>query len=170
MALKDKGGYLVDDSEWKKMRANLVKGQQLAVKVGFFPNAVYADGTPVALVAALNEEGHINGPGSRFPGARTPARPFLRAGFMPEVMQNKWVTPAVLKQIAAIAEGKSTWQQLYMRLGPVFTFMMQDQISKWQTPPNSPATVDIKGSNDPLIDTGKMMESVDFMLGRRTGD
>ncbi len=167
MAFKNKGGLLIDDSEWKKMKSRLSKGFNLEVEVGFFPNSVYPDGTPVATVAYLNEEGHTNGPSAMIPGAITPARPFIRAGFMPEVREQKWLTPQLLKQITLIAEGRSTWEQLYKKLGPVFTFMMQDQISKWAIPANSALTVRMKGSNDPLIDTGQMMESVDYMLGRR---
>jgi len=34
---------------------------------------------------------------------------------------------------------------------------------------NAPLTVQLKGFNDPLIDTGKMLDSVDYLLGRKSG-
>jgi hypothetical protein len=43
---------------------------------------------------------------------------------------------------------------------------LQNEIIAWDTPPNSPQTVEAKGFNDPLINTGKMLESVDFKVER----
>lgn len=151
-----------DDKVWQNMKKNLMKGQSLAVKVGFFEDAIYGDendNLPVAQVAQWQEEGTEN----------IPMRPFIRAGFMiKEIEKHKWITPQVIQWIDAVAKGRLTWTQLYNRLGPVFVQMMQKEIENWRIPMNAPLTVELKGFNDPLIDTGKMMDSVNYRLGRKT--
>lgn len=162
MALVDKGGYLVDDNQWKKMRKNLERGSHLAAKIGFFQDSTYGpenDNLTVAQVAQWQEEGTD----------KIPMRPFIRSGFMEKVQQGKWITPQVLRWIDDIAMGKSTWTAMYNKLGPVFVKMMQDEIRDWKIPMNAPLTVQLKGFNDPLIDTGKMLDSVDYLLGRKSG-
>lgn len=162
MALVDKGGYLKDDSQWKKMRKNLDRGKHLAVKVGFFQDSVYGpenDNLTVAQVAQWQEEGTD----------KIPMRPFIRAGFMiKEIEKHKWITPQIMSWIDDIAMGKLTWTQFYNRLGPIFVQMMQKEIENWRIPMNAPLTVQLKGFNDPLIDTGKMLDSVEYKIGRKT--
>ena len=34
----------------------------------------------------------------------------------------------------------------------------------WSIPMNAPLTVELKGFNDPLIDTGKMLDSVEYRV------
>ena len=40
--------------------------------------------------------------------------------------------------------------------------IIQDQIRAMQDPPNAPATIKRKGSDSPLQDTDKMLDSVDY--------
>lgn len=163
MALVDKGGYLKDDSQWKKMRKNLDRGRHLAAKVGFFQDSTYGpenDNLTVAQVAQWQEEGN----------EKIPMRPFIRSGFMEKIQQKKWITSEVLRWIDDIAMGRSTWTAMYNKLGPVFVKMMQKEIEDWKIPMNAPLTVQLKGFNDPLIDTGKMLDSVDYLLGRKSGE
>lgn len=158
----NKDAFIKDDKVWRDMKKNLMKGQSLAVKVGFFEDAVYGeenDNLPVAQVAQWQEEGTD----------MIPMRPFIGAGFMiKEIEKHKWITPQVNQWIDAIARGRMSWTQLYNHLGPIFVQMMQKEIEKWQIPMNAPLTVELKGFNDPLIDTGKMMDSVNYRLGRKT--
>lgn len=158
----NKDGFIKDDKVWQKMKKNLMKGQTLAVKVGFFEDSVYGDendNLPVAQVAQWQEEGTES----------IPMRPFIRAGFMiKEIEKHKWITPQVNQWIDSIAMGRMSWTQLYNHLGPVFVKMMQKEIEDWKIPMNAPLTVELKGFNDPLIDTGKMMDSVNYRLGRKT--
>lgn len=163
MALVDKGGYLKDDSQWKKMRKNLERGSHLAAKIGFFQDSTYGpenDNLTVAQVAQWQEEGN----------EKIPMRPFIRSGFMEKIQQKKWITSEVIRWIDDIAMGRSTWTAMYNKLGPVFVKMMQKEIEDWKIPMNAPLTVQLKGFNDPLIDTGKMLDSVDYLLGRKSGE
>ena len=41
---------------------------------------------------------------------------------------------------------------------------MKSVIDEWTTPPNSAATIQRKGKDDPLVDTGKMRDSVEYRI------
>ena len=41
---------------------------------------------------------------------------------------------------------------------------IQQSIRQLRTPPNSPLTIAMKGSSNPLINTGKLRNSVDFEI------
>lgn len=153
----------VDKSVWEKIKKELAKGQDLELSVGWFPEAVYPDGTQVAYISMLNEEGHVNGQNAVFPGAVTPARPFMRVGFK-DVLKSKKYQNLFENSIERILEGKSTFRQEYTRLGPIAVNDMKGVIDEWTSPPNSPVTVEIKGFNDPLILTGHMRDSVDYKV------
>lgn len=158
MALKSRNGVLMDDSVWRKMRKNLLKGQCLNVKVGFFEDSVYGpenDNLYVAQVAQWNNEGAVN----------IPMRPFFYV-YMQKLQTNSKMVEEMAPYIHQVAMGLMTWTQLYQRLGAELTAELKEVIKQWSTPPNSPFTVALKGKNDPLIDTGKMMESVNYRLGQ----
>lgn len=61
---------------------------------------------------------------------------------------------------AAIAQAKKALQRLGLRaVGDV-----QAQIVEIRDPPNAPSTIARKGSSNPLIDTGRMRQSVSFVV------
>lgn len=153
----------VDTKVWEQIKKNLKQGKDLELSVGYFPEAVYPDGTQVAYIAMLNEEGHRNGPGAVFPDAYTPPRPFMRVGFkesMNSVVRKNWFR----ESLERIVRGESTFALEYEYSGRLLVKEMQEVIEAWTTPPNSPVTVEIKGFNDPLILTGHMKDSVDFRV------
>lgn len=159
MALVDKGGYLVDDAVWKKMRKNLLAGIDLELRVGAFEDSKYGpenDNLQVAQVMQFNEEGTD----------KNPVRPFIRVGFMGPVRRGAY-DEYFKESIAKIAEGKSTFLNEYKLIGKMAKTDMQEVIQDWSTPPNSPITIDLKGFNNPLIDTGTMHDSVDFKIEKR---
>ena len=84
MNLSIKVSLKSDDKVWKRMAKNLSRGGNKASAIGWW-NSIHPTGIPVAQVAQLNEEGHENGAGSAYPGTITPARPFIRLGFLPKV-------------------------------------------------------------------------------------
>ena len=150
-----------DYSVWNKIKKDLRKGKDLELNVGFFEDAVYPDGTQVAYVAFLNEEGHRNGPGAVFPDAYTPPRPFMRVGFQSYLKSNPMIFK---KSVERLLEGQSTFTQEYKLLGPKLVSELKEIIDDWTSPPNSPATVDIKGEDNPLILSERMRNSVDFRV------
>ncbi|NVN09713.1 hypothetical protein [Nguyenibacter vanlangensis] len=130
------------------------------LKVGFFEDATYGDGTPVAAVGAYNEF-----------GTRTiPPRPFMRN--MVANNQDQWgrLLGATLK-----ATGMDAEQALDMA-GEKLVAQMQKEIQALQDPPLAPSTIESRLRSDkkrgtlktvnmatavkPLIDTGHMLNSV----------
>lgn len=149
----------VDTSGWDKIKKNLLQANKEHLSVGFFDDAQYGpenDNLPVAMVAMFMEEGDP---------VKYPPRPFIRMGFIPRLNSKEY--QSVFKQaIDSVVSGKSTFKSTYNQIGPILKVGLQNEIISWNTPPNSPQTVADKGFNDPLIDTGKMLESVDYKVER----
>lgn len=118
------------------------------LRTGFLENATYPDGTPVALVAAVNEFGR--------PEQNQPPRPFFRS--MIAEKQKAW--PRTLGALA-----KSNDYDIDKTLGQMgegIKGQLQESIRKLDSPPLAPVTVARKGFDKPLVDTGHMMNSVDY--------
>ena len=161
------------------------------LKVGFLENATYPDGTPVAMVAMINEFGAtiqrdagqitlyrmVNKSGTGFLRKgrfvskskanfasthdhaayeiKIPPRPFFRT--MIANNQASWGPTAakLLKQGIQPAE-------VLNLMGEEIAGQLRASIIALKTPPNAPSTIRKKGFDDPLIDTGHMLNSVDF--------
>ena len=140
----------------KKIEAILKKAEQNKgkrvgeLKVGFFPSAKYpdADQTSVATIAAIQEFGL---------GTGTPERPFFRQSIaiieegLPKQLKGL-IDPTTMTVDAATAG----------RIGAFAVGVIQDRIRAFQDPANAPATIKSKGSDSPLQDTDKMLNSVDY--------
>lgn len=149
----------VDTSGWDKIKKNLLQANRESLNVGFFPDSRYGpenDNLPVATVAMWQEEGDT---------VKYPPRPFIRMGFLPRLKTPEYI-PIFQQAIKSVLDGQSSFKQAYTRLGPTLVKGLQNEIIAWDTPPNSPQTIAEKGFNDPLINTGKMLESVDFKVER----
>lgn len=151
-----------DTSVWDAMKKNVIQPNPDELKIGFWPESVYGpdnDNLPVAQVAQWNEEGTTT----------NPPRPFMRVGLRSQLATSEY--QAKFRQsVQRIVEGKTTFKQEYTLFGKELSFELQDVISKWSTPPNSPDTVDAKGSNDPLVWTGTMLESVKYKIEKKGDD
>ena len=118
------------------------------VRIGFFRTARYPDGTSVALVAASNEFGIEDG---------IPERPFFRNA----VRKSEDNVLKILKN--SIAPEKMVMDTRTANLiGAYMVSEIQSEIQSLRKPPNSPVTIKAKGSSNPLIDTGKMRQSVSW--------
>ena len=154
-----------DTKQWKKMERNLLRYEGVFVQTGWWRN-VYSNGVPVAQVAAWNEEGHMNG--GMFAGTYTPPRPFMRQGFVPLAKKNLKKFYPFIHQIAM---GTMSWKQMGKTMGETFTQLLQETILKWNRPANSPATVAMKGFNDPLIGiSGRMYDTVKYKVTFSKGE
>lgn len=155
----------IDNRQWQRMSRRLSNGGNKTVRVGWWGDK-HPSGPPVAQIAAWNEEGHING--GMFAGTVTPARPFIRTGFIP---QSKKILQTLYPDFHAIAMGTLTWSRLYNNLGVRYVQLMQQTIFSWNSPANSPVTIALKGFNNPLVETGYMQSSVKYRIvprGART--
>lgn len=133
-------------------------GPGATVQVGFLADAQYPAkhgirGTPrnissVAQVAFMNE----------FGTSRMPARPFFRT--MIESKSPRW----------GFALGQNLRATNYnavaamTRMGIGIQGQLTASIREWSSPPNAPYTQKVKGFNDPLVDEGIMLRSVDYQV------
>lgn len=131
-----------------KIAANLKDGATL--RVGFLEGATYPDGTPVAMIAAIQNFGA--------PSVGIPPRPFFssmvakRKGEWPKALAtnlkaNDYDVDKTLRQAGAAIQGQ-----------------LQQSIQDTNAPPLSPVTIARKGFDKPLIDTGHMLNSIDFEI------
>ncbi len=124
------------------------------IEIGFFPEDRYGpenNNLPVAQVAYFNE----------FGTSLNPTRPFMAQTF--EDRNNQFHIAREFKKLAVdlLSNGRGT-RRLLKQVGQMVKEMMQVSIDDYPGS-NSQATIDRKGGrNDPLLDTGKMLESVKF--------
>lgn len=123
-------------------------GKDLTLNVGFFEGATYPDGTPVAMVAAIQNFGA--------PAAGIPARPFFS-----NMIEEK--SPEWGEKLARILPGADYNGKLALnRLGYGIASDLQMSIINTNDPALSPITIFEKGFSKPLIDTGQMINSVGY--------
>jgi hypothetical protein len=151
----------IDTSIWEKLKENIPQKTNTKLEVGFFEDAVYGPengNLPVATVAKWMNDGHDKD---------YPARPFMTDGFKSEVRVNRRVQRQLKESAKRILEGTSTETEELSQLGPQFKRMLRRIIIDWSEPPNSNKTIEEKGRNDPLVDTGHMRDSVDWKIYKK---
>jgi len=105
------------------------------------------DGKSIVEVAANNEYGVGN----------IPQRSFMRSTFDEQRVK---INDVVSKQYEKILDGKSTVKKSLGLLGEFMEGKIKRKITDLKTPPNSPLTIKLKKSSNPLIDTGTMRASI----------
>ena len=90
-----------------------------------------------------------------------PERSFLRSTF--DEKEKEWFQYSLmlLKQLMI---GKTTAREMCEKLGARMQKDIQRKMREIKTPPNSPSTIAKKGSNNPLIDTGRLRQSVVYKV------
>lgn len=117
------------------------------VFIGYTENYHYDEtGSSAALVAATNEYGR--------PEHGQPPRPFLRTTIRKRGRDWKDV-------ISGEFIHSQDWDKMLDETAQTVKDDISDTISRWTEPPNAPSTIKKKGFNDPLVDTGNMMD--DFL-------
>lgn len=123
-------------------------GSKSLLSVGFMERAKYPDGTSVALVAAVQNYGA--------PSRGIPPRPFFSN--MIKAKSPEW--PKAIADLL-IKNGYDMERTLKLT-GEAIKGQLQQSIYDTDSPPLKPATVARKGFSKPLIDTGHMVDSVDY--------
>ena len=100
---------------------------------------------PVADVALFNEYG----------GGHTPPRPFMDKTF-------RWYHKKWKSNIEKLIYDTMNFKAVLEDLGPAVVHDIQSVIEDFDTPPNAPSTIKAKGFNNPLIDSGQMLNSVRY--------
>lgn len=127
------------------------------VFVGFQSgDAAEDNGTDVVDVAAYNELGT----------SRIPSRPFIRDS----VDNHKDKISSFCKgQVRRLVTG-ATAEDCLKKIGVFGVSLIQEEITKGSFVQNSEPTIRKKGSSKPLIDTGRMRQSVKYVIKERGED
>lgn len=150
--------FTKDDAVWQNLKKTMTDLGKKEVQVGFINHEVYDDDINVAQVAQWNNEGAIS----------NPRRPFF-TNVINEIQRG--VLDDMLAQEAAnVGLGKTNVNYALDRVGKIIQDEVIKSIEDTYDPPNSPVTISIKGSSHPLIDTGKMINSVKYKVTRRGED
>lgn len=140
--------------EGKRFYAAIKEIAGMEVRVGFQAGEAEHEGVDICEIAAFNELGTAN----------IPSRPFLRNSVdtnMDKISGNLeiWCNGVLYGEMQA--------HELMTNMGMLMKGLIQEEIVKGNFAPNSPATIQKKGSDKPLIDTGTMRESVNYQIVER---
>lgn len=125
-----------------------------AVYVGLPKGAgSYEDGTPIAVIGAVQEFGSADG--------HIPERSFLRVPLRANVALFNKIMRELLPQVV---DGQMTMRQLMESVGARGAAVSQEAISAGIAPANAPSTIARKGSSTPLVDTGFMRQQITYVV------
>ena len=127
-----------------------VEKSNTTLSVGFLEGSTYPDGTSTPLVAAVQEFGS--------PSRNIPPRPFFRN--MIARKHNEWPSA-----VAALMKSNNyNVTKTLMQTGEAIKGQLQQSIKDTNTPSLASATIKAKGFDKPLIDTGHMINSIDYKV------
>lgn len=151
---------------------NLKKLGHKEIQVGLFGNddselvmigAVHEYGTEIKVTPKMRAWFAYNG----YPLKQStekiviPERSFLRSGFDENI--NK-IAKKIEDLLPSVLENEVDSKVFMDAIGLEFASLIQKKIRDLQTPPNSAMTVKKKGSSNPLIDTGRLVESIRYKV------
>ncbi len=90
---------------------------------------------------------------------KVPERSYFRS--TANAKEGKWIN-YFGNQVQKIIDGQITAKQAWERLGMIIVADIKHQILAIKTPPNAALTTANKKSSNPLIDTGGLLESIDY--------
>lgn len=143
---------VVDKSAWTKLKKSFLQAEKLENRVGWLDTSYGSDNDnlPHAQVAQWIEEGVAS--------KNIPPRPYMRVGFRDSLA--KGANDASFKRmVAAVANGQDVFRAFH-REGDSFRQTLRQTMIDWDTPPNSPVTIELKGFDDPLIESSELISNV----------
>ena len=150
----------VDKSPWLALKKSFAKAETLEDRLGWFEDNRYGpdnDNLPMAQVAQWIEEGVAS--------KNIPPRPYMRVGLRGALMKGS--NDASFKRIiTAVANGQDVFKALH-REGDSFRQTLRQVMLDWDTPPNSPTTIELKGFDDPLIESSELISNVSVKTVKR---
>lgn len=129
-----------------------------SVKVGFPAGESSAGNIEKAIWNHFGTKGGASGGGW---GGPIPERPFLANAMRDN--QGKY-SDGMATAARAILRGEYDMRDALSKLGILAQGDVQAEITALSTPPNSPVTIALKGSSNPLIDTGEMRQAVTWKV------
>lgn len=140
----------------EKIRGNL-RGPT-KVKVGFPKSGSSASNIQKAIWNEFGTRGGASGGGW---GGPIPERPFLR-----NAMRNNRdaYRDAMVSSAAKLLRGETAMETVLNKLGILAQGHIQGEITSLSSPPNSPVTIALKNSSNPLIESGAMRQAVTWAV------
>lgn len=140
----------VRDRGWNRIKKDVERiKREPHTKVGVQAGEKAGDGGDLVVIAASNEFGTKDG--------HIPSRPFLRQTFEEN---RREIEDRKARIWQAILLGRATMRTGLGLLGAWYQGKVQQQIVKLSEPPNAPSTIARKGSSNPLVDTGRLRQSI----------
>lgn len=150
-----------DTKAWENIKKQSKLINDYETETGWFPENRYGsdnENLQMAQVAQWNNEGHaLQG---------VPPRPFMTVGFPRAIKSRKEIFQGVVQ---ALVEGKNALVAMKANERILEDTLRQVMID-WDTPPNSPRTVEAKGFNDPLINTSQLVANVTSKTVKKGSD
>lgn len=155
--LKTKGGKKVtkptDLQTHKKLSQTFKDGKNETVKIGFpaiksETNSTDSEGVTALYKATVNNY-----------GLGVPKRPFMEVAFAQNISK--------YKKVIASKIGKIPQTKILDFLGSLGAGDVKKTIRDFKSPPNSDITIDIKGTDNPLIDSSHMVSAVTYSVGAK---
>ena len=141
-----------DFSGLEKLKKSLNKLSSTKIEYGFFPEAKYPDGDYVAEIANINEYG----------SSENPTRPFFEASYKAMVDRPTHpVNQLIKRNYINLVKGYGI---KFDDIGDLLVEGVKFNIISLDDPPNSAETIERKGRNDPLVDSGLMRDSVEYKV------
>lgn len=151
MAVKVKEKATADGKKFQKMLDDLDK---LEVRIGIQQGAGSEDGVDLVDIAMFNELGTVH----------IPSRPFLRDSVDAHSAEINAFLQSMRTQLV-----KGSAEKVLKKIGVFQKGLIQKEIVNGYFVPNSPATIKRKGSDKPLIDTGRMRQSINYVIQEKGG-
>lgn len=128
------------------------------VKVGFPKSKASASNIQKAVWNEFGTRGGASGGGW---GGPVPERPFMRNAMRDN--RGKY-RDGMATAARKILTGDASMSATLSKLGIMAQGDIQGEITSLSSPPNSPVTIALKGSSNPLIDTGAMRQAVTWQI------
>lgn len=143
----------VDKSVWNNLKKSFAKAEMFENQLGWQSDAVYGsdnDNLQMAQVAQWQEEGVAS--------KNIPPRPFMRVG-LSTALKRGANTASFKRIITAVANGQDVFKALHKE-GDSFRQTLRQVMIDWDTPRNAPLTIELKGFDDPLIESSELISNI----------
>ena len=151
--------FTVDKRAWLDLKKSFAKAEMYEDQLGWQDSSYGSDNEnlPHAQVAQWIEEGVAS--------KNIPPRPYMRVGLRGALMKGS--NDASFKRIiTAVANGQDVFKALHKE-GDSFRQTLRQVMIDWDTPPNSPTTIELKGFDDPLIESSELISNVSVKTAKR---
>lgn len=139
-----------------------IEGKELAIGIqGDEAEAYHVDSrgkktARMIVIAGANEYGCNTGT------TTIPERSFIRGTFD---AHKETIARESVEQLQSVIEGTISSDVAFTALGERYESLTKEFLTELSNPANAQATIDAKGSSNPLIDTGRLRNSITHKVG-----